>query len=311
MNSITPESLSALVKKSLRAEGFGRVGIAPALLHPEDSARIAAWVASGMNGSMSYMERNNDKRSDVSTLLPGARSVIVAALNYCNEEMPTGDDTYFIARYARGKDYHIIIKEKLQRVLSLITSILPETKGRVFVDSAPLSEKSWAIHAGIGWRGRHSLIINKESGSFFVLGEIVTTAPLEYDEPYVKDHCGNCRLCVDACPTGAINNNRTINASKCIAYFTIENPSEAVDYPGNSIFGCDRCQEVCPWNMKTPPSGADEFSAPAELKSLRYDDWESMSKDRFDRIFSASPIKRTGYEALMRNVSVAKKNRSI
>jgi len=311
MNNITPESLSVLVKESLRAEGFGPVGIAPALPHPEDAARVTAWVACGMNGSMSYMKRNEDKRSDISTLLPGARSVIVAALNYYNEDIRDQDDSYFIARYARGGDYHTIIKEKLRRTLSVITSALPEAKGRVFVDSAPLSEKAWAIHAGIGWRGRHSIIVNKEAGSFFVLGEIVTTAPLEYDEPCVQDQCGSCRLCIDACPTGAINGNRTINASKCISYYTVEGPSEEPDYPAISIFGCDRCQEVCPWNRKAVLTNNKEFYAAPELKSLRRIDWESMSKDRFDELFAASPIRRTGYEALMRNVSVAKRYKLI
>ncbi|HPT11785.1 MAG TPA: tRNA epoxyqueuosine(34) reductase QueG [Bacteroidales bacterium] len=311
MNNITPESLSVLVKESLRAEGFGPVGIAPAMPHPEDAARIAAWVASGMNGSMSYLGQNSDKRADISTLLPGARSVIVAALSYNNEDIPESDNRYFISRYARGKDYHIVIKEKLHRVLSVITSAIPDTRGRVFVDSAPLTEKSWAIHAGIGWRGRHSVIVNKEIGSFFFLGEIVTTAPLEYDEPFVQDHCGSCRCCIDACPTGAINSNRTINATKCISYCTIEKPAEEVDYPGNSIYGCDRCQEVCPWNKKAPHTGVSEFFATREIESLKCDDWESMSADRFDSIFAYSSIRRTGYEAMMRNVAMAKRNRSI
>jgi len=311
MNNITPESLSALVKESLRAEGFGPVGIAPAMPHPEDAARIAAWVASGMNGSMNYLDQNSDKRADVSTLLPGARSVIVAALNYHNVDIPESDDRYFISRYARGKDYHVVIKEKLHRVWSVITSAIPDARGRVFVDSAPLSEKSWAIHAGIGWRGRHSVIINKEIGSFFFLGEIVTTAPLEYDEPCVQDHCGSCHLCIDACPTGAINSNRTINATKCISYFTIEKPAEEVSYPGNSVYGCDRCQEVCPWNMKARHTTGKEFFVTEEIKSLRCDDWENMSADRFDGIFSVSAIRGTGYEAMMRNVAAAKRNKSI
>jgi epoxyqueuosine reductase len=311
MNNITPASLTALIKESLHNEGFGPVGIAPAVPHHEDSKRIADWVAAGMHGSLVYMERNNDKRADVTALVPGARSVIVAALNYFNEDIPKDEDRYRIARYARGGDYHVIIREKLLKSLSLITTAMPEASGRVFTDTAPLSEKAWAIRAGLGWRGRHSIIINKESGSFFLLGEIVTTARLEYDEPYTEDHCGSCTLCVDSCPTGAINSNHTINATKCIAYHTIENPPAETNYTGKMIFGCDRCQEVCPWNTKAAHTNIKEFFAPEEIVNLRCHDWENMSKERFDRLFSFTPLTRTGYEGMMRNVRIAKKNSSI
>ena len=302
-------SLTGILKEYLYSEGFSVAGIAPALPHPEDAERIGMWVAEGMNGSLGYMARNNDKRADITKLVPGARSVIVAAVNIYNEDIPENNDGYFIARYARGGDYHVIIKEKLFKALELIKRECPGASGRVFVDSAPLSEKSWAIRAGLGWRGRHSIIINREIGSFFMLGEIVTSAVLDYDSPVTADYCGSCKLCTEACPTGAINDNRTINVTKCISYFSIENPPEEAHYPGNSVYGCDRCQEVCPWNKKAVITNVNGFHASRELMSLNYSDWESMTEQQFERLFPSSPIRRTGYEAIMRNVRNAAKNR--
>lgn len=287
------------------------VGIAPAEPHPEDAERTAGWVAAGMNGSMDYMKRSIRERGDITSLVPGARSVIVAAINYYNEDIPRSKDRYIIARYARGGDYHIVIKEKLNRTLSLIKSLAPEATGKVFVDSPPIAEKEWAIRAGIGWRGRHSVIINKDLGSFILLGEIVTTAVFQYDETYIEDHCGTCSICVDACPTRAINDNHTINASRCIAYLTIENPSEVKDHSEVMIYGCDRCQEVCPWNGKAVHTDIKEFFTSPEVVSLRRHDWENMSKERFDSLFPSSPVKRAGYEGMMRNVSIARKNNLI
>jgi len=309
MSDSAETSLTGLLKEYLYNEGFSAVGIAPALPHPEDGERIEKWVAEGMNGSLGYMARNNDKRADISKLVPGARSVIVAALNIYNDDIAGDKDSYSIARYARGGDYHVIIKDKLYKALELIKSGCNGASGRVFVDSAPLSEKAWAIRAGLGWRGRHSIIINREIGSFFMLGEIVTSAVLDYDNPVTADYCGSCNLCTEACPTGAINNNRTINATKCISYFTIENPPEETHYPGNSIYGCDRCQDVCPWNKKAALTKVNEFRASPELISLSPSDWESMTAQQFDKLFPSSPIRRTGYEAMMRNVRNAAKNR--
>ena len=308
---LTATSLTTLIKESLQSEGFGPVGVAPAEPHHEDADRTAAWVAAGMHGTMQYMERNNNKRADITKAIPGARSVIVAALNYYNEDIPVSNDRYIIARYARGKDYHLIIREKLEKIVSAITKEVPDARSKVFVDSPSLSEKAWAIRAGIGWRGRHSIIINKEIGSFFLLGEIVTTAVLDYDMPFTDDYCKTCNICVNACPTGAINDNHTINATRCIAYHTIENPPEEKLHSEVRIYGCDRCQEVCPWNRKAVHTGIKELYPSDEVISLRCHDWESMSKERFERLFPSSPLSRAGYEGMMRNVRVAEKNRSI
>lgn len=308
--------LTSHIKESLYSEGFGPVGIAPVTEHPEDAAGVEAWVASGMHGSMSYLERYNDKRADIASLVLGARSVIVAGMNYYNNDLPDTNNTFFIARYARGRDYHTVIRDKLLSVLSVITSALPETTGRVFTDSAPVTEKAWAERAGLGWRGRNSLIINKESGSFFLLGEIVTTAQLIYDTPEINDHCGECRLCIDACPTGAINNNRTIDARRCISYHTIElrgekPPKLLKEEAGRIIFGCDRCQEVCPWNKKAKHHSIPEFVPSDEKCSLTRDDWRNMTEERFNRLFAGSPLERAGYKGMMHNVALSSGGKTI
>lgn len=304
-----PVLLSVRIKESLRSEGFGPVGIAPAAPHQSDADSIASWVAAGRHGSLGYMERNNDKRADITSLLPGARSVIVAAMNYYNEDIPGSDDRYFIARYARGMDYHIFMKEKLYRTLSIIKTDLPGSTGRVFVDSAPVTEKAWAERAGIGWRGRNSLIINREIGSFFLLGVIVTSAELVYDTPVEQNYCGDCHLCIDACPTGAINNNYTIDARKCISYHTIEirgeQPPELLKgHSDNSIFGCDICQEACPWNNKAKHHDVPEFMPSPEVISLTRNDWQKMTEEKFHRLFSGTPLERPGYKGMMHNVAV-------
>ena len=290
-------------------EGFDIYGIAQAAAHHEDNTCIAEWIAAGKNGSMKFFERNLDKRGDITTLVEGARSVIVAGIRYYSNEPAAGKENYFVSRYARVRDYHLVIKEKLARVQKIIKEEVPDAVSRTFCDAGPVTEKNWAVRSGLGWRGKHSLVINRDIGSFFFLGEIVTTAEFIYDSATSPDHCGDCTLCIDACPTGAICSDRTIDARRCIAYLTIEHdgsiPEEFRGKTERIIFGCDRCQEVCPWNKKAVPYSDKELIPDFSVTSLTRKDWHSLTPDEFDKIFRSSAVKRAGYEKIRRNIDFA------
>jgi len=302
-------ALTRKTRESLRMEGFDIYGIAQAAAHHEDNTCIAEWIAAGKNGSMKFFERNLDKRGDITTLVEGARSVIVAGIRYYSNEPAAGKENYFVSRYARVRDYHLVIKEKLARVQKIIKEEVPDAVSRTFCDAGPVTEKNWAVRAGLGWRGKHSLVINRDIGSFFFLGEIVTTAEFIYDSATSPDHCGDCTLCIDACPTGAICSDRTIDARRCIAYLTIEHdgsiPEEFRGKTERIIFGCDRCQEVCPWNKKAVPYSDKELIPDFSVTSLTRKDWHSLTPDEFDKIFRSSAVKRAGYEKIRRNIDFA------
>ena len=302
-------ALTRKIRESLRMEGFDIYGIAQAAAHHEDNTCIAEWIAAGKNGSMKFFERNLDKRGDITTLVEGARSVIVAGIRYYSNEPAAGKENYFVSRYARVRDYHLVIKEKLARVQKIIKEEVPGAVSRAFCDAGPVTEKNWAVRAGLGWRGKHSLVINRDIGSFFFLGEIVTTAEFIYDSATSPDHCGDCTLCIDACPTGAICSDRTIDARRCIAYLTIEHdgsiPEEFRGKTERIIFGCDRCQEVCPWNKKAVPYSDKELIPDFSVTSLTRKDWHSLTPDEFDKIFRSSAVKRAGYEKIRRNIDFA------
>ena len=299
-------ALTWKIRENLRMEGFDIYGITQATAHHEDSTHIADWIAAGKNGSMGFLERNLDKRGDITTLVEGARSVIVAGIRYYSNDSPAGEDNYFVSRYARVRDYHQVIEEKLTRVQKIIKKEMPDAVSRAFCDAGPVTEKTWAIRSGLGWRGKHSLVINKDIGSFFFLGEIVTTAEFIYDNATSRDRCGECTLCLEACPTGAICSDRTIDARRCIAYLTIEHegniPEEFRGKTEKIIFGCDRCQEVCPWNRKAVRYSDKELIPDFPVTSLTRKEWHSLTPDEFKRIFRSSPVKRTGYEKIRRNI---------
>jgi epoxyqueuosine reductase len=237
----------------------------------------------------------------------GARTVIVGGINYYSSEKQGGKGIPVVSKYAYGKDYHIVLCEKLEILLEFITSCLPEASGKVFVDSAPIFEKAWAREAGLGWIGKNSILVNKEIGSFIFLGEIVLDIELQYDKPFIEDLCGSCRLCLNTCPTNAINENKTINASRCISWLTVENkkpiPEELKTRMENRIFGCDICQDVCPWNKNSKPNNNPDLMLSDRLKKMTEEDWLSLSREEFDIIFDKTSVKRTTYKRLNRNIN--------
>ncbi|MCI0522459.1 MAG: tRNA epoxyqueuosine(34) reductase QueG [Bacteroidales bacterium] len=299
-------ALTWKIHEMLHREGFDISGIAPAASHHEDAQHISDWIASGKHGTMRFMERNPGKRGDITSLVDGAKSVIVAGIRYYSADPPHSARSYFVSRYARVRDYHLVVEEKLNRVIRHLKEYIPDAGSRAFCDSEPVSEKAWAIRAGLGWRGRNSLVINKEIGSYIFLGEIVTTAELVYDNASSRDRCGACTLCIEACPTGAICDDRTIDARRCISYLTIEHkgdlPSEFSGKFGNMIYGCDRCQEVCPWNSKAIPWSDSEFVPEHDIAGLSKSDWQTMTPEDFKKLFKASAIRRTGFKMIRRNI---------
>lgn len=284
--------------------GFDAAGVAPVALLSDEVARLRSWVEAGKNAGMEYMSRNLDKRENPALLVEGAKSVIVTLTNYYTvREQVAGIPR--IAKYAWGKDYHLVLKERLWSLLEELRKYEPVT-GRCFVDSAPVLEHEWARRAGLGWQGKNTLLLNRELGSFCFIGVIVTTAVFDaYDKPFTNSYCGQCNRCVEACPTGALTAHE-VDARKCISYQTIENKGE---YPevlkrlaGGRIFGCDACQEVCPWNRKAKEHHVPEFLPKPEVIGLTAQDWREMDEACFKELFKHMPQERTGLERIIRNL---------
>jgi len=300
-------NLSALIKDKAHELGFDLCGIAQSRPLKERETVLKSWCSEGMNADMAYLFKYVEKRINPDFLVPGAKSLIVTGLGYYSDKRQKEPGVPILSRYAYGESYHTVIKRKLDKLMSFIKSVRPETSGRSFVDSAPLLEKAWAAEAGLGWQGRHSIIINRKIGSFFFIGTLVLDIELEYDEPVKEEYCGNCRLCIDLCPTGAINENHTIDARKCIANLTIENrgpvPEEILPKIERRVYGCDRCQEVCPWNKDAKPNNTPEFDLPLEIEMMTKEDWLNLSRENFKRLFKGTPIERRKYEPFMRNVT--------
>jgi len=305
------KTYTQLVKQKALELGFQNVGIAPAGFLEEEAHRLENWLQKGYHGKMQYMENHFDKRLDPTLLVPSAKSVISLSYNYFPNKEPV-KNTYKIAKYAYGKDYHFLLKDKLRQLMQYMQGIIGDIQGRCFTDSAPVMERAWARKAGIGWEGKHSLVIQKDKGSFFFLAEIISDVDFEYDMPFATDHCGKCTNCIDACPTEAILDNKTINASRCISYLTIELRDELT---GNMrgkfqdwMFGCDICQDVCPWNKFSLPHQESFFDPHPDLLNMTREDWHEITADVFRDIFKKSAVKRTKYSGLKRNIDFLKSN---
>lgn len=298
------------LKRIASQHGFDYCGIAKAVVLDDDARRLENWLQQNMHGSMSYMERYFDKRIDPQKLVPGAKSVITLLKNYYPSYQQQSDAPK-ISKYAWGEDYHEVIRLKLTEFLIEIRSVIGEIQGRGFVDSAPVLERSWANRSGAGWIGKNGNLITKQSGSFFFIATLIVDIELEYDDPFVKDYCGSCRKCIDACPTEAILDNKIIDGSKCISYFTIELkdaliPDAMKGKFDNWMFGCDTCQDVCPWNRFSKPHNENAFSPIPEILNLSSNDWEQMSEETFKKIFRHSPLKRSKFKGIQRNLSFLK-----
>jgi len=287
--------------------GFKHCGIAKAEFMEKEAPLLEQWLNKNYHGEMAYMANHFDKRLDPTLLVEGAKTVVSLIYNYYPpERLPEKPEDLKIAKYAYGKDYHFVIKEKLKEFLSQLHELIGEVGGRAFVDSAPVMERQWAQRSGIGWLGKNSLLLNRSMGSFFFLAELIIDLDATPDSPMVKDFCGSCTRCVDACPTDAITQAGVVDASKCISYYTIELkeeiPSSEKGKFENWMFGCDICQDVCPWNRFSKPHSEPQFLPHPDLKNMTVKDWKEITAETFGRVFQKSAVKRTKLEGLKRNI---------
>ncbi len=300
------QTYSDKIRQEAYRLGFEFVGMARAEQMTEEARRLEAWLNQGAHGKMAYMENHFDKRTDPRLLVEGAKSVISLTYNYFTTEKQTDPDAPKISTYAYGTDYHFVVKEKLRALLDFIRTNIGEVSGRAFVDSAPVLERDWARRSGTGWVGKNTLLINPKAGSFFFLAELILDLELVYDAP-MKDYCGRCRRCIEACPTEAISPEGYImDGSKCISYLTIELreaiPPQYQDKMAGWAFGCDICQDVCPWNRFSKRHNEPQFEPHPDLLTMTKNEWQDISEDVFQKIFKKSPVKRTKFDGLKRNI---------
>ena len=299
-----------MIKDEALRLGFMQCGIAKAGFLEEEAPRLENWLKQDMHGKMGYMENHFDKRLDPRLLVDGAKSVISLALNYFPSQQQEADAPK-ISKYAYGTDYHTVIKEKLFQLHDFIFEHIGEVSGRAFVDSAPVLDRAWAKRAGLGWIGKNSNLINKKSGSFFFLAELIVDLELDYDNAFETDHCGTCTKCIDSCPTDAILSPFVIDAKKCISYLTIELKDEIPDTFSekmeNWMFGCDICQDVCPWNRFSVPHSEPQFEPIEHLLRMKKEEWLDITEEVFKGIFKHSAVKRTKFKGLIRNIDFLKR----
>lgn len=305
------EGYTGMIRKEAIRLGFSSIGFSKAGFLEEEAPRLENWLKNGHHGKMSYMENHFDKRLDPTKLVEGARSVISLTLNYYTDKLQSDPLAPKISRYAYGEDYHQVIKSKLYELLEFMRENIGEVEGRAFVDSAPVLDKAWAKKSGLGWVGKNTNLINKSAGSFFFLAELITDLDLQYDAPATADHCGTCTRCIDACPTDAIVAPYQVDGSRCISYLTIELkeqlPTEFQGKMDNWMFGCDVCQDVCPWNKFSVLNNEPSFQAHPELLGLTAADWQEITEDTFKKVFSKSAVKRTKFAGLKRNIEFLRK----
>jgi len=297
-----------MIKTEAKRLGFLSCGVSKAQFLEEEAPRLEKWLNNNMHGEMQYMENHFDKRLDPTKLVEGSTSVISLLLNYFPSE-EQNQDSYKISKYAYGTDYHFVIKDKLKSLLHFIQDEIGEVHGRAFVDSAPVLDKAWAARSGLGWIGKHSNLLTQQVGSFYFIAELIVDLDLEYDTP-TTDHCGTCTACIDACPTGAIVEPYVVDGSKCISYFTIELkdqiPTEFKGKLDDWMFGCDVCQDVCPWNRFSKSHSEPLFDPNPQLLSMTKKDWEEITEEVFRKVFKKSAVKRTKYGGLQRNIDFLK-----
>lgn len=298
------EKYSKFIKEEAKRLGFLSCGISKAGFLEKEAPRLENWLKNNQNGQMSYMENHFDKRLDPTLLVDDGKSVVSLLLNYYPDSLQN-DESFKISKYAYGQDYHFVIKDKLKEFLHSIQENIGEVSGRAFVDSAPVLDKAWAAKSGLGWIGKNSNLITQKVGSFYFIAELIIDLELEYDHA-VTDHCGSCTACIDACPTQAIVAPYIVDGSKCISYYTIELkdnlPDEMKGKFDEWMFGCDTCQDVCPWNRFSKPHAEPLFNPNPELLSFTKKDWTEITEETFKLVFKNSPIKRTKFDGLKRNI---------
>lgn len=308
---MSKEKHTAMIKKRALELGFLSCGISKAQFLEEEAPRLEDWLKKDYHAQMGYMENHFDKRLDPTKLVPGAKSVISLLYNYYPAEQQI-DKTFKISKYAYGQDYHHVVKAKMRELFHYIEQEIGAIEGRYFVDSAPVLDKAWAARSGLGWIGKHTLMLTKQVGSFFFISEIICDLELEYDG-LVTDHCGTCTACIDACPTGAIVEDKVVDANKCISYLTIEFKDALPSYMDGQmqdwVFGCDICQDVCPWNRFSKAHQEPLFNPHPDLLSMKKEDWISLDEDRFQDLFRKSAVKRTKFSGLTRNIDFVSKSK--
>ena len=303
--------LSAAIKEKALELGFVSCGFSKAEALADDTQRLKDWLQNGFHARMAYMANHFEKRTDPTKLVEGASSVISLLYNYYTDRVQDDPEAPILSKYAYGKDYHKVMKDKMFLLFDFIRSKHPEAVGRVFVDSAPVLDRAWAYRAGLGWIGKNSNLISRSAGSFVFIGEIILNVELEYNELPESDFCGSCNRCIEACPTGAILDSRTIDSERCISYQTIENKGEISPeiVPGLSGrgFGCDICQDVCPWNRKAEKHLEPAFEPKPGLLEMTGEEWQKLEPEKFEELFYQSAVQRAGYEKIKRNLASLQK----
>lgn len=303
--------LSAAIKERALELGFAECGFSRAAALPEDAQRLKEWLNNAHHARMGYMANHYEKRTDPTLLVEGARTVISLLYNYYTDKVQEDPEAPILSKYAYGKDYHFVMKDKMHLLFDFIKGKHPETTGRVFVDSAPVLDRAWAKRAGLGWIGRNSMLISRKAGSFVFIGEIILDLDLEYMQIPESDFCGSCNRCIVACPTQAILDSRSIDSERCISYQTIENRGEiAAELEGKlsgRVFGCDICQDVCPWNRKAEKHQEPAFNPTPELMNMSRENWQNLSQDEYKQMFKLSPVERAGYNKIKSNLASLQK----